>query len=99
MISGSSIDNPREPFTRISVSEAKEKLETDQAVMIDVRDPHEYAEVHASGVLLVPVKGRELKITFDDWIFKQDERVAINRATMTKFGFKVAELTVVFVKD
>jgi hypothetical protein len=50
-------------------------------------------------VLLVPVKGRELKITFDDWIFKQDDRVAINRASMTKFGFKVAELTVVFVKD
>ena len=50
-------------------------------------------------VLLVPVKGKEIKITFDDWIFKQDERVAINRATMTKFGFKVAELTVIFVKD
>jgi len=50
-------------------------------------------------VLLVPIKGKEIKITFDDWIFKQDERVAINRATMTKFGFKVAELTVMFVKD
>ena len=50
-------------------------------------------------VLLVPVKGKNLKITFDDWIFKQDDRVAINRATMTKFGFKVAELTVVFVKE
>ena len=50
-------------------------------------------------VLLVPVKGWEMKITFDDWIFKQDDRVAINRATMTKFGIKVAELTVVFVKD
>ena len=50
-------------------------------------------------VLLVPVKGREMKITFDDWIFKQNDRVAINRATMTKFGIKVAELTVVFVKD
>ena len=47
--------DPREPFTRISVSEAKEKIEADQAVMIDVRDPHEYAEVHASGVLLIPV--------------------------------------------
>ena len=47
-------------------------------------------------VLLVPVKGKEMKITFDDWIFKQDDRVAINRATMTKFGIKVAELTVVF---
>ena len=50
-------------------------------------------------VLLVPVKGKEIKITFDDWIFKQDDRVAINKATMTKFGFKVAELTVVFAKD
>jgi len=50
-------------------------------------------------VLLVPVKGKKIKITFDDWIFKQDERVAINRATMKKFGIKVAELTVMFVKD
>ena len=50
-------------------------------------------------VLLVPLKGKEVKITFDDWIFKQDDRVAINRATMTKFGFKVAELTVMFVKN
>ena len=50
-------------------------------------------------VFLVPVKGKEIKITFDDWIFKQDDKVAINRATMTKFGIKVAELTVMFVKD
>ena len=50
-------------------------------------------------VLLVPIKGKNIKIKFDDWIFKQDERIAINRATMTKFGIKVAELTVMFVKD
>ena len=50
-------------------------------------------------VLLVPVKAKNIKITFDDWIFMQDDRVAINRATMTKFGIKVAELTVMFVKD
>ena len=49
-------------------------------------------------ILLVPVKGREMKITFDDWIFKQDDKVAINRATMTKFGIKVGELTVLFQK-
>ena len=29
----------------------------------------------------------------------QDEKVAINRAIMTKFGFKVAELTVMFIKN
>ena len=50
-------------------------------------------------VLLVPIKGKNIKITFDDWIFMQDDRVAINRATMTKFGIKVAELTVMFIKD
>ena len=50
-------------------------------------------------VLLVPIKGKEMKITFDDWIFMQDDKVAINRATMTKFGIKVAELTVLFQKD
>ena len=50
-------------------------------------------------VLLVPVKGKEIKITFDDWIFKQSDTVAINRAKMTKFGIKVAELTVVFIKN
>ena len=49
-------------------------------------------------VLLVPVKGKNIKITFDDWIFMQDDKIAINRATMKKFGFKVAELTVVFEK-
>tara|TARA_B100000029_G_scaffold246590_1_gene243522 strand:- start:2982 stop:3449 length:468 start_codon:yes stop_codon:yes gene_type:complete len=50
-------------------------------------------------VLLVPVKGKNIKITFDDWIFKQNDEVAINRATMTKFGIKVGELTVLFKKD
>jgi len=50
-------------------------------------------------VLLVPIKGKNIKITFDDWIFMQDEKVAINRAIMSKFGIKVAELTVMFVKD
>src|SRR5262245_54855154 len=47
--------DPQEPFTRISVSEAKEKLDQGEAVMVDVRDPHEYVEVHATGVRLIPV--------------------------------------------
>ena len=47
--------DPREPFTRVSVSEAKEKLEKGEAVMVDVREPNEYVEVHATGVRLIPV--------------------------------------------
>ena len=49
--------------------------------------------------LLVPYKDKKIKISFDDWIFKQDEKTAINKATLTKFGFKVGELTVFFVKN
>jgi len=47
--------NPQEPFTRISVSEAKEKIDTGDAVFIDVREPGEYAEYHATGVTLIPL--------------------------------------------
>lgn len=54
--------DPREPFTRISVQEAKEKLEKGEAVMVDVREPGEYAEIHASGVKLVPVNSVIAKI-------------------------------------
>ena len=49
--------------------------------------------------LLIPFKGKKIKVRFDDWIFKQDNKVAINRAVVSKFGFKVGELTVFFVKD
>ena len=47
--------DPREPFTRITVAEAKEKLDKGEAVMVDVREPNEYVEVHATGVRLIPV--------------------------------------------
>ena len=49
--------------------------------------------------LLIPYKNKKIKVRFDDWIFKQDDKIAINKATITKFGFKVGELTVFFVKD
>ena len=49
--------------------------------------------------LLVPYKDKEIKIRFDDWIFLQDEKTAINKATLTKFGFKIGELTVFFLKN
>ena len=48
--------------------------------------------------LMIPFKGKNIKVSFDDWIFKQDNENAINRATITKFGFKVGELTVFFQK-
>ena len=49
--------------------------------------------------LSIPYKDKKIKVRFDDWIFKQDNKVAINRAIVSKFGFKVGELTVFFVKN
>ena len=49
--------------------------------------------------LIIPYKNKKIKVSFDDWIFQQDEKVAINKATISKFGFKVGELTVLFVKN
>jgi rhodanese-related sulfurtransferase len=47
--------NEREPFGRITVQEAKDKLDAGDAVMVDVREPDEYVEIHAAGVRLIPV--------------------------------------------
>ena len=38
------------------------------------------------------------KIRFDDWMFLQQDNVLINRAQMKKFGFRVGEITIVFIK-
>ena len=38
------------------------------------------------------------KITFDDWMFLVSEELLLNKATMSKFGFKVGEITIVFRK-
>ena len=53
---------------------------------------------HGGSIRIYVKKGKNIKISFDDWIFKQDEEIAINRATLKKFGFKVGELTVFFKK-
>ena len=48
---------------------------------------------------LIPFKDKKIKVRFDDWIFQQDDKVAINRAIVTKFGIKVGDSTVLFVKN
>ncbi len=49
-----STKDPREPFTRIDVQEAKDLLGSGAAI-IDVREPHEYANGHIPGAPLIPV--------------------------------------------
>jgi len=49
-------------------------------------------------VLNLPVGARIIPVRFDDWMYLVDERVMLNRATMSKFGIRLGEVTLVFTK-
>src|SRR5688572_2655856 len=46
--------DPREPFTRISAAEAKEKIDSGAVQVVDVRTPGEYAGGHVPGAVNIP---------------------------------------------
>lgn len=48
--------------------------------------------------LRLPVDGRTYEVQFDDWMYLMDERVMLNKAVMSKFGIRLGEVTLSFVK-
>jgi len=54
--------------------------------------------LHWRYVLALPVDGRLYHVDFDDWMILVDERVMLNRATMSKWGWRLGEVTLSFVK-
>lgn len=51
-----------------------------------------------SYTLDLPYKDGTIHVKFDDWMFLHDEGVMINRAEVSKFGFRVGEVTLFFMK-
>ncbi|WP_066271690.1 DUF3833 domain-containing protein [Hydrogenophaga palleronii] len=45
-----------------------------------------------------PVGERTYELQFDDWMYLMNERVMLNKATMSKFGIRLGEVTLSFVK-
>lgn len=65
--------DPREPFIRIEVDEARDMMRNGDVQLIDVREPHEFAGGRIGGAHLIPVMSlfgrtaeldRERKIIF-----------------------------------
>lgn len=63
------------------------------------------ADGHAAGnalnwryVLRLPVDDKVYEVNFDDWMFLVDQQVMLNRATMSKLGFRLGEVTLAFRK-
>ena len=44
------------------------------------------------------IKGSDIKVHFNDWIYKQSEDLAINRAYVSKFGINIGSVTLVFLR-
>ena len=49
-------------------------------------------------VLKLPIDGKVVEVNFDDWMYLMDDRVMLNRAAMSKFGFRLGEVTLSFTK-
>lgn len=48
--------------------------------------------------LRLPLDGTTYDVQFDDWMYLMDERVMLNKARMSKFGFDLGEVTLSFYK-
>ena len=48
--------------------------------------------------LNLPVDGRNIEVQFDDWMYLMTDKVMLNKATMSKFGVKLGEVTLSFTK-
>ena len=47
--------NPQEPFSRLTVQEAKTMLDEGNVELIDVREPNEFSGGHLPGARLIPL--------------------------------------------
>lgn len=49
-------------------------------------------------VLALPVDGKVYNMQMDDWMILMDDRVMLNRTSMSKFGVNLGEVTLSFTK-
>lgn len=49
-------------------------------------------------VLALPVDDAIYHVDFDDWMFLMNDRVMLNRSYMSKWGFRLGEVTLTFIK-
>jgi hypothetical protein len=53
---------------------------------------------HWTYTMNLPVDGKTYEVQFDDWMYLMTDKVMLNKATMSKFGFRLGEVTLSFSK-
>lgn len=51
-----------------------------------------------SYTLRLPVDGSVYEVQFDDWMYLMSDKILLNKATMSKFGIRLGDVTLSFVK-
>jgi hypothetical protein len=51
-----------------------------------------------SYTLSLPVDGKVYEVQMDDWMYLMNDKVMLNKARMSKFGFQLGEVTLSFTK-
>lgn len=68
--------------------------------VVGVASGEQYGNViHMTYVLSVPYNGKTIDLDMDDWLYRVNDQVVLNNATMKKFGFSVGKLTASFFKN
>jgi len=57
------------------------------------------AAIHMIYTLKIPYKGSTINMTMDDWLYRIDDRVVLNNATMKKFGIPLGRVVASFYKE
>jgi len=47
----------------------------------------------------LPYKEGKLRVNFDDWMYLQDENVLFNKASISKYGFRLGDVYIFFEKQ
>jgi hypothetical protein len=50
-------------------------------------------------VMALPVDGKVYNVDFDDWMWLVDDKVMLNKSTMSKFGFRLGDVILSFTKQ
>jgi len=53
---------------------------------------------HWNYTLKLPVDDSVYEVQFDDWMYLVDDKLMLNRATMSKFGIRLGDVTLAFQK-
>ncbi len=54
---------------------------------------------HWTYTMDLDVDGTNYKVNFDDWMYLITDKIMINKAVMSKFGFTLGEILITFYKD